>query len=107
MKIFTIYIPLYLDNVFASGSSDGHIVLWLSQTLIKSIELRPFSELIKNEIMLRLNLTSINSICTLYERYIFISSGNHLCIYDNLSKDYCCQVINAHSSKITDMIIIK
>jgi hypothetical protein len=97
----------FLDNVFASGSSDGHIVLWLSQNLIKSIELRPFNELNKNEMISRLNLTSINSIRTLYERFLIISSGNHLCIYDNGLKDYCCQIINAHNSKITDMIVIK
>ena len=103
-KAFYFY---YKDNVFASGSSDGQIVLWLTQTLVKSIEIKPFSELVKNEMMLRLNLTSINSICSLYERYIFIAAGNHLCIYDNLVKDYCCQITNAHSSKITDMLIIK
>lgn len=96
-----------LETAFASGSSDGHIVIWLSQSLIKSSELKPFSELNKSEMILRLNLTTINSLRPLNERYLVVSSGNHLCIYDNINKDYSFKVINAHNSKITDVLLLK
>jgi WD40 repeat protein len=55
---------LCLDSVsgelFASGSSDGHLILWNSESLA-TMHLRPFDELNKNETALRLSSTSIIS----------------------------------------------
>lgn len=49
------------ESVFASGSSDGHLILWQSDTLIRVYELRPFDELARADDMKRLALPSITS----------------------------------------------
>jgi hypothetical protein len=46
--------------MFASGSSDGFFVIWNATNLIKMIILKPFEELVQNEAMYKLNLTSIS-----------------------------------------------
>jgi WD40 repeat protein len=102
---------LTLENIseliFASGSSDGQVILWLSKNLIRSIELRPFDELNANSLTSGLNLTSISCIRSYCERYLIIASGNCLSIYDNYNRDYSCKVQNAHNCKITDILILE
>jgi hypothetical protein len=49
------------EGLFASGSSDGHLILWNSDSLVKTMSLRPFDELNRNETALRLGSTSIIS----------------------------------------------
>jgi hypothetical protein len=55
------------DKMFASGSSDGTLILWLSENLTRCIELKPFDELNQNEALKRLNLTSVNCFKCLYD----------------------------------------
>jgi len=91
------------DILFATGSSDGHIILWQSQNLIRGIELKPFSELNMHN---GISLTSINALKVLHERYMLIACGNNLCIYDNLNKDYLCKILDAHCCKISDILLL-
>ena len=53
------------EAMFASGSSNGHLIIWQSDTLIRLLELRPFDEL--NHESKRLALTSITSFRCLLE----------------------------------------
>lgn len=56
------------DSMFASGSSNGHFILWQSDTLIKIMDLRPCEEVIsQNDPERRLGLTSITFFQCLYE----------------------------------------
>jgi hypothetical protein len=50
------------ESKFASGSSDGSLILWQTESLLKIAVLKPFDELIQNDIMLKLNLTCITCI---------------------------------------------
>lgn len=47
------------DILFASGSSDGNLIVWHSETLMRTMSLKPFEELNLNENLLRLSLNSI------------------------------------------------
>ena len=47
------------ESLFASGSTDGHLIVWQSETLTKKYDLKPFDELNKNETAMRLSSTSI------------------------------------------------
>ena len=70
--------------MFASGSSDGILILWNSEHLRKVIILRPFQELIANEAMLKLNLTSTSCIRPLSDvRRIFATIFILLNSYSN------------------------
>ena len=51
---------MFSDTLFASGSSDGHFIIYNSDSLIKFFDLKPFEELNRNQSMLKLSLTSIN-----------------------------------------------
>ena len=63
-----MFLFCYLkDKLFASGSSDGNLILWQSDTLIKYADLRPFDELNKNEQALRQSLTSICCVKSVYD----------------------------------------
>ena len=52
--------------LFASGSSDGQLIIW-DQNLKKMSVLKPFAELILNESLLKLNITSITCLASLSE----------------------------------------
>lgn len=55
------------DNLFASGSSDGLLIIWQSETLVRTMELRPFDELNLNLSFTRQNLNSITCFLKLFE----------------------------------------
>lgn len=48
------------ESLFASGSSDGQLILWNTETLNKSFELRPFDGL--NKLKIDVKLGSMNTI---------------------------------------------
>lgn len=100
-------LEIISDLIFASGSSDGQVILWLSKNLIRSVELRPFNELNTDSLKSGLNKTSISCIRSYCERYLIIASGQCLSVYDNYNRDYSCKIENAHRCKITDILILK
>lgn len=55
------------ETMFASGSSNGHLILWQSDTLMRLFELRPFDEINHGDESRRLALTSITSFRCLLE----------------------------------------
>lgn len=60
------------DSMFASGSANGHFILWQSDTLIKILDLRPFDELNINSETNRYALTSITCFRCLYKVKLFL-----------------------------------
>jgi hypothetical protein len=41
-----IYLANLNENTFGSSSSDGKLIIWQSETLVKYLDLRPFNEMI-------------------------------------------------------------
>ena len=81
------------DSMFASGSSNGHFILWQSDTLIKIMDLRPCEEVIsQNDPERRLGLTSITFFQCLYEVkvkiYIKLTNPTFKIIINNLKEIY-------------------
>ena len=66
LNIFNLWIELK-EKLFASGSSDGNLILWESDTLLKYADLKPFDELNRSDHALRFSLTSISCVKSLYE----------------------------------------
>lgn len=62
--------------MFASGSSDGTLIIWQSENLTRCIELKPFDELNQNEALKRLNLTSVNCFKCLYDVSLTFKTKN-------------------------------
>lgn len=120
------------ESVFASGSSDGHIILWQSDTLLRVYELRPFDELARADDTKRLALPSVTSfrclldvlpdlslmifsfslievfLLLLFKRYILSCCGYHIAIYDVISNEFVFKVLNAHrDSKLVDLVVLR
>ncbi|CAF1016158.1 unnamed protein product [Brachionus calyciflorus] len=96
------------DSYFASGSTDGQIKIWQSDTLNILYELRPFEDISLNDNFSKLNFNSICCVKSFNERYLVIPSGLNISIFDCVSNEFACRIINAHNrSKLTDVLILE
>lgn len=92
------------DTSFASGSSEGLLIVWNAHDFRKLIILKPSCDL---QLETKLNLTSASCVKPLSDRYMLICSADNLSVYDITNKQFAFIVASAHNSKITDLLLLE
>lgn len=55
-----LYLANLSENTFGSSSSDGKLIIWQSETLVKYLDIRPFNEIIGINCFKTINEVNIN-----------------------------------------------
>ncbi|XP_061174560.1 WD repeat-containing protein 41-like [Saccostrea echinata] len=91
------------DKLFASGSLDGTILLWSSETFIPLKKLNTMSEY-KGKA--NAYPYSVQYITCENQRYLLAAIGCGFALFDTLSNKLLCKKLNAHYSKVTQLTLV-
>ncbi|XP_062601040.1 WD repeat-containing protein 41-like isoform X2 [Saccostrea cucullata] len=91
------------DKLFASGSLDGTILLWSSETFAPLKKLNTMSEY-KGKA--NVYPYSVQYIACENQRYLLVAIGCGFAIFDTLSNKLLCKKLKAHYSKVTQLTLL-
>ncbi|XP_069137710.1 WD repeat-containing protein 41-like [Argopecten irradians] len=91
------------DQCFASGSLDGTIVIWSSQTFLPTCKLNTVDCYQGKD---HLYPYSIQHVLCLEERFLLAAIGSGFGLFDISSKKLLCEKVSAHFSKILHMTFV-
>ncbi|KAJ8299865.1 hypothetical protein KUTeg_022612 [Tegillarca granosa] len=91
------------DIMFASGSLDGTIILWSTQSYLPTYTFNIMSEYKGKD---QRYPYSIQHMICVEERYIMAAIGSGFALFDILTKRLICKKINAHYSKVLHLTFV-
>ncbi|XP_060080325.1 WD repeat-containing protein 41-like [Ylistrum balloti] len=91
------------DQCFASGSLDGSIVIWSSQTFLSSYKLNAVDSYWGKD---HLYPYSIQHVLCLEERFLLAAIGSGFGLFDITTRKLICEKVSAHFSKILHMTFV-
>ncbi|XP_022334336.2 WD repeat-containing protein 41-like [Crassostrea virginica] len=91
------------DKLFASGSLDGTILLWSSETFIPVKKLNTMADY-KGKA--NIYPYSVQYIACENQKYLLAAIGCGFALFDTISNTLLCQKLNAHYSKVTQLTFV-
>ncbi|XP_048736638.1 WD repeat-containing protein 41-like isoform X2 [Ostrea edulis] len=91
------------DKLFASGSLDGMILLWSSETFMPMKKLNTMSEYKGKS---HIYPYSVQFIACENQRYLLAAIGCGFAMFDTLYSKLLCKKLNAHYSKVTQLTFV-